>query len=84
MSKVLKNMFLPISQKEIGEQNVDFVVIASDAYVDHPTYGHAIIARLLQAEGFSVGIIPQPICDKDYFAFLKPILAILCNPLFLK
>ncbi len=65
-------MFIPISQKEIGEQNVDFVVIASDAYVDHPTYGHAIIARLIEAEGFSVGIIPQPIKDEDYFAFKKP------------
>lgn len=65
-------MFLPISQKEIGEQNLDFIVIASDAYVDHPTYGHAIIARLIEAEGFSVGIIPQPIKDEDYKAFKKP------------
>lgn len=65
-------MFLPISKKEYLSDEIDFVVIASDAYVDHPTYGHAIIARLIESEGFSVGIIPQPILDEEYFALPKP------------
>lgn len=65
-------MFLPISKKEYKHDEIDFVVISSDAYVDHSTYGHAVIARLIESEGFSVGIIPQPICDEDYFALPKP------------
>ena len=65
-------MFLPISKKEYKHDEIDFVVISSDAYVDHSTYGHAVIARLIESEGFSVGIIPQPISDVDYFALPKP------------
>ncbi len=72
-------MFLPISSKELKDNSIDFVLIASDAYVDHPTYGHALIGRLIEAEGFSVGIIPQPICDEDYFAFPKPNIAYLVS-----
>lgn len=68
-------MFLPISTRELNDNNIDFVVISCDAYVDHPTYGHAIISRLIEAEGFSVGIIPQPISDSDYFALPKPNIA---------
>ncbi len=68
-------MFLPISTKELKDNNIDFVVISCDAYVDHPTYGHAIISRLIEAEGFSVGIIPQPVVDSDYFALPKPNIA---------
>ena len=43
-------MFLPISKKYYKENQIDFVVIASDAYVDHPTYGHAVISRLIESE----------------------------------
>ena len=50
-------MFLPISSKELKDNSIDFVLIASDAYVDHPTYGHALIGRLIEAEGFSVGMV---------------------------
>ncbi len=67
-----KIMFLPISKKEYKHDEIDFVVISSDAYVDHSTYGHAVIARLIESEGFSVGIIPQPIKDEDYFSLPKP------------
>ena len=65
-------MFLPISKKETGSQVLDFVLISCDAYVDHPTYGHAVISRLIESEGFSIGIIPQPLKDEDYYAFPKP------------
>ncbi len=72
-------MFLPISKKYYDKDNIDFVLIASDAYVDHPTYGHAVIARLIESEGFSVGIIPQPITDEDYYALPTPTYAYLVS-----
>jgi len=66
-------MFIPVKPEELNNPyEVDFVLISSDAYVDHPTYGHAIIARLVQSLGFSVGIIPQPITDEDYKVFPEP------------
>ncbi len=55
--------FLPISPEELRERGIeqlDFVYIIGDAYVDHPSFGHAIISRVLEANGFSVGIIAQP------------------------
>ena len=55
--------FLPISRKEMldrGWEACDFVYVIGDAYVDHPSFGHAIISRVLEANGFSVGIISQP------------------------
>ena len=55
--------FLPISKEDMMEQNIqqlDFVYVCGDAYVDHPSFGHAIISRVLQAHGFTVGIIAQP------------------------
>lgn len=56
-------MFLPITRKEMQERGIqcpDFVYISGDAYVDHPSFGTAVISRVLQAQGFSVCIIPQP------------------------
>lgn len=55
--------FLPISKKDMKKQGIkqlDFVYIIGDAYVDHPSFGHAIISRVLQAHGYTVGIISQP------------------------
>lgn len=55
--------FLPISKQDMNEQGItqlDFVYVCGDAYVDHPSFGHAIISRLLEAHGYSVGIIAQP------------------------
>jgi len=58
-----RNKFLPISKKDmknIGWDSLDFVIISGDAYIDHPSFAPALIGRVLLAEGFSVGIIPQP------------------------
>lgn len=58
-----ENKFLPICKKDMKErgwEQLDFVYISGDAYVDHPSFGHAIITRLLEAHGFKVGIIAQP------------------------
>ena len=55
--------FLPVSRKEMNERGwdqVDFVYISGDAYVDHPSFGHAIITRLLESRRYRVGIIAQP------------------------
>ena len=55
--------FLPTSRRDLEEQHIrqlDFVYISGDAYVDHPSFGCAIITRVLQAKGFSVGILAQP------------------------
>lgn len=55
--------FLPISRKDMKErgwEQCDFVYISGDAYVDHPSFGTAIISRVLEAHGFKVGIIAQP------------------------
>ena len=56
-------MFLPITKRDLAERNweeLDFVYISGDAYVDHPSFGVAIISRVLEAHGFKVGIIAQP------------------------
>lgn len=55
--------FLPISKKDMIERNIeqlDFICITGDAYVDHPSFGIAIISRVLESQGFNVGIISQP------------------------
>ena len=55
--------FLPINKKEMldrGWEGCDFVYVIGDAYVDHPSFGHAIISRVLESRGYSVGIISQP------------------------
>lgn len=56
-------MFLPICKQDLidrGIEQLDFVYISGDAYVDHPSFGHAIIGRVLEAHGYKIGIIPQP------------------------
>ncbi len=60
--------FLPVSKKDLKENNIDildFIIITGDAYVDHPSFGTAIISRVLEHEGFKVGIISQPDWKKD-------------------
>ena len=55
--------FLPISRADMearGWEQLDFVVVGGDAYVDHPSFGTAIISRLLEAEGYKVGVLAQP------------------------
>ena len=59
----MSNGFLPISKEDMKEQGIsqlDFVYVCGDAYVDHPSFGHAIISRVLQSHGYTVGIIAQP------------------------
>lgn len=60
--------FLPVSKKEMkrrGWEQCDFVFVIGDAYVDHSSFGPAIISRHLEAHGFKVGIIPQPDWKED-------------------
>ncbi len=60
---MILNQFLPTSIKEmheIGWESVDFVLVSADAYVDHPSFGPTIIARVLLDAGYTVGMIPQP------------------------
>ena len=55
--------FLPVTREEMEERGIkqpDFVYVIGDAYVDHPSFGHAIVSRVLEAHGYSVGIIAQP------------------------
>ena len=57
------NDYLPISKKDMrkrGWDEVDFVYVCGDAYVDHPSFGMAIITRVLEAHGFRIGVICQP------------------------
>ena len=55
--------FLPITKQDMEAQGIDrldFVYVIGDAYVDHPSFGHAVISRVLWSRGYTVGIISQP------------------------
>lgn len=76
--------FLPITKREAAERGyatLDFVIITGDAYVDHPSFGTAIISRILEHEGYGVGIIAQPDFKEteDIARFGRPRLAFLIN-----
>lgn len=76
--------FLPITAKEIHERGwdeVDFVLVTGDAYVDHPSFGTAIISRVLEDEGMRVAILAQPDwkTSKDFTRFGKPRLGFMVN-----
>jgi len=74
--------FLPITKQEMLEYGwsvPDIIIVSGDSYVDHPSFGTAIISRVLYDAGFSVCIIPQPQSDADYMRFGKPRLAFLVN-----
>ncbi len=69
--------FLPISKEDMelrGWDALDFLVVTGDAYVDHPSFGHAIIARTLESAGYKVGILAQPDYsnEKDFLKFGRP------------
>lgn len=76
--------FLPVNKEDMdrrGWQQPDFVLVTGDAYVDHPSFGTAIISRVLESHGFKVAILAQPdyrSCD-DFRRFGKPRLAFLIN-----
>ena len=70
--------FLPLNKKEMlerGWDTPDIVCVTGDAYVDHPSFGIAIISRVLEAAGFKICICSQPQCDADYMQFGRPRLA---------
>lgn len=76
--------FLPICRQDMEERKIeqlDFVYIIGDAYVDHPSFGHAVISRVLEAHGYRVGIISQPDWkdDKSITVLGKPRLAFLIS-----
>ena len=76
--------FLPICRRDMEERGwheLDFVFISGDAYVDHPSFGPAIICRLLEKHGYKVGIIPQPDwhTTKDFDRLGKPRLGFLVS-----
>ncbi len=75
---------LPISREEMkdhGWDQVDFAFVTGDAYVDHPSFGHAIISRVLEAQGYKVGIISQPdwMDDESIKVFGEPRLGFLVS-----
>ncbi len=80
--EVKKLPFLPITKEEMhnyGWNYADIVIVTGDAYVDHPSFGTAIVSRVLEANGFKVCIIPQPQSQNDISRFGKPRLAFFVN-----
>ena len=76
--------FLPINRREmqrLGWEQPDFVYVTGDAYVDHPSFGHAIISRILESHGYKVAILPQPDWrdDNAIHEFGKPRLGFLVS-----
>lgn len=66
--------FLPTTKKELelrGWDYVDIIIFSADAYVDHPSFGAAVIGRTLESEGYRVAIVPQPDWHGDYRDFKK-------------
>jgi len=66
--------WLPLTQKEVekrGWENLDVILVSGDAYVDHPSFGTAVIGRIIEDEGFRVGIIAQPSWKDDLRDFRK-------------
>ena len=66
--------WLPTTKKEVemrGWQQPDIIIFSGDAYVDHPSFGSAVIGRVLEAEGYKVAIVPQPNWRDDLRDFKK-------------
>lgn len=82
--ETVNNKFLPISRADMEERGwdeLDFIVVTADAYVDHHSFGTAIISRVLEKEGYKVGIIAQPNwkSTEDFMKLGKPRLGFLVN-----
>lgn len=80
----LGTQFLPICKEDMLKRNIDtldFIIVTGDAYVDHPSFGTAIIGRVLESQGFTVGIIAQPDYHNtdDFMKLGKPKYAFLVN-----
>ncbi len=66
--------WLPTTLEEVrkrGWEELDVILFSGDAYVDHPSFGHAVIARIIEAEGYKVAIVPQPNWRDDLRDFKK-------------
>ncbi len=66
--------WLPITKKEMklrGWEELDVILITGDAYIDHPSFGAAVISRIIESEGYRIGIIPQPNWRDDLHEFKK-------------
>ncbi|MCD4665570.1 MAG: YgiQ family radical SAM protein, partial [Bacteroidales bacterium] len=66
--------WIPITKKEVdqrGWEQLDVILVSGDAYVDHPSFGAAVIARVIEKEGYKVAIIPQPNWQDDLRDFKK-------------
>lgn len=79
----MEKNFLPVSRAEMeqrGWERLDFIIVSGDAYVDHPSFGVAIIGRYLEAHGFKVGMIAQPDWrNLDFKKLGKPLLGFLIS-----
>lgn len=78
------NGFLPVSKEDMDKRGwdyYDFLYVIGDAYVDHPSFGHAIISRVLQAHGYRVAILPQPDWHSadEFKSFGRPRLGVLVS-----
>lgn len=74
--------FLPLTKEDMlsrGWDAPDFIVVTGDAYVDHPSFGTAIVSRVLENAGFRVCIISQPQTDDDYLTFGYPLCGFFVN-----
>lgn len=74
MKKYQPTDWLPTTKKEVelrGWDELDIILFSGDAYVDHPSFGAAVIGRILEAEGYKVAIIPQPNWRDDLRDFKK-------------
>ena len=81
---MMTNDFLPVSRGDMekrGWDELDFLYISGDAYVDHPSFGHAIISRVLESRGYKVGIIALPDwhSTKDFLRMGRPRLGVLVS-----
>ena len=80
----MNNKFLPISREDMNErgwEQCDFIIVTGDAYVDHHSFGTAVISRVLEHAGYKVGIIAQPDwhSTEDFMKLGRPRLAFLVN-----
>ncbi|MEI6863701.1 MAG: YgiQ family radical SAM protein, partial [Candidatus Omnitrophota bacterium] len=73
----MENKFLVVSKDDMlarGWDSLDVILVTGDAYVDHPSYGAAVIGRVLENAGFKVGVIAQPDCSStdDFMRLGRP------------
>jgi len=73
-NKLDSSLWLPTSKKEVqqlGWDEIDVILFTGDAYIDHPSFGAAVIGRVLEHEGLRVAIVPQPNWTDDLRDFKK-------------